>query len=404
MRQIYLDRLIGLRNKELIKVISGVRRCGKSTLMELYLAYLKSTGVQDPQIIYVNLEEGEFLNIETHHQLYDYVNPKIQAGEMTYILIDEVQRIPQFQKAVDALFAKPNCDVYITGSNAMLLSGELATLLAGRYMEIKMLPLSFKEYVSAFPESNDLERLYTHYLTSGAFPFALQLPNAEDRRQYLTSVLDSIVVKDVLLRGHMPDYEMLLSVLRFVFDNVGNLVSANKIANTMTSYGRKLSVHTVENYLHLLTRSFVLYKVGRYDIAGKQYLKTGDKYYTVDTGLRASLIGTSRSNWGHLLENVVFLELLRRGYEVSVGKVGQTEVDFIAQTSESVEYYQVAYTVTDADGKILDRELNSLNSIKDHNPKFLLTMDKFPPTSHSGIKQLNALDWLLEDTPSEASL
>jgi len=395
-REEYLNLLINFRDKRLIKVITGIRRCGKSTLFELFQEYLIADGVSNDQIIYINLEDGEFADIETSKQLYTYVNERLQPDKQMYVFLDEVQRVDEFQKAVDSLYVKKNCDVYITGSNAFLLSGELATLLAGRYVEIKMLPLSFKEYVSAFPSGSNIDRLYADYLQNSSFPYALELPNARDRRLYLQGIYDTIVLKDIVARRRFPDVAMLQSVVRFMFHNIGNLNSTKKIADTMTSAGRKISVHTVESYLTALTESFIFYKVSRYDIKGKQYLKTGDKYYAADIGLRYALLGTTNADMGHILENIVFLELMRRGYEIYIGKVEQAEVDFVAIGEDGVIYYQVAYTTIDADGRTLARELAPLEAINDHNPKYLLTMDYAPSTSHNGIKQLNVLDWLLK--------
>lgn len=394
-RQEYLDILIAFRDKQLIKVVTGIRRCGKSTLFELYQDYLKANGVADDQIISINLEEGEYENLETSRQLFAFVGERLLPGERMYIFLDEVQRVKEFQKAVDSLYVKKNCDVYITGSNAYLLSGELATLLSGRYVEIKMLPLSFKEYVSVFPKDANIASLYSDYTLNSAFPYALEITGAKNRRQYLQGIFDTIVLKDIVARKRFPDIEILKSVVRFMFHNIGNLCSTKSIADTMTSAGRKISVHTVENYLSALTDGFILYKVGRYDVKGKQYLKTGDKYYAADIGLRYALLGIQKADAGHILENIVFLELLRRGYEVHIGKVGAAEVDFIAIGEEGEEYYQVAYTVIDAEGKILQRELAPLEAVNDHNPKYLLTMDHQPLTSHNGIKQMNVLTWLL---------
>jgi len=395
-RQDYLNSLISFRDKKLIKVVTGIRRCGKSTLFELFQDYLRSDGVSDKQIISINLEEGDYDDIETYKQLYSYVNERIIPDTKMYIFIDEVQRVTDFQKAVDSLYVKKNCDVYITGSNACLLSGELATLLSGRYVEIKMLPLSFKEYASVFPEDTNYDRLYMDYIQNSAFPYALEIPKPKDRRQYLQSIYDTIVLKDIAARRKFPDISMLKSVTRFMFDNIGNLCSTKKIADTMTSAGRKIAVHTVENYLTALTDCFILYQIGRYDVKGKQYLKTGDKYYAADIGLRYALLGTKNADMGHILENVVYLELARRGYEIYIGRAGKAEVDFIAFGPEGEEYYQVAYTVIDADGSTLRRELAPLLAISDHNPKYLLTMDNTPLTSHNGIKQINALNWLLK--------
>ena len=396
-RQGYLNSLISFRDKQLIKVVTGIRRCGKSTLFELYQDYLRSEGVADEQIVAVNLEDGEYDEIETYKQLFQFITDKlIPNNKMMYVFIDEVQQVTDFQKAVDSLYIKKNCDVYVTGSNAYLLSGELATLLSGRYVEIKMLPLSFKEYVSNFPYDKSYERLYADYIRNSSFPYALEIIKPKDRRQYLQGIYDTIVLKDIVAHKKFPDTAMLKSVVRFIFDNIGNTCSTKKIADTMTSAGRKISVHTVESYLTALTDSFIFYQIGRYDVKGKQYLKTGDKYYAADIGLRFSLLGTIKADMGHILENVVFLELYRRGYEIHIGKVGSAEVDFVAVGDEGEEYYQVAYTVIDADGATLRRELAPLESINDHNPKYLLTMDNTPFTSHNGIKQINAIDWLLK--------
>lgn len=395
-RNNYLENLCSFREKQLIKVVTGIRRCGKSTLFELYQEYLRNDGVAPEQIISINLEDGDYADIEDGKALYHIVKERLLPDRMNYIFLDEVQCASNFQKAVDALFIKKNCDVYITGSNAYLLSGELATLLSGRYVEIKMLPLSFKEYVSAYPEKSSADRLYQDYIHNSSFPFTLEMKRQKDIRQYLAGLLDSIVLKDIVARKRFQDISMLQSVVRFLFDNIGNMCSTKKIADTMASAGRKISVHTVESYLSALTGSFIFYQVGRYDIKGKQYLKTGDKYYTADIGLRYTALGTKKADEGHILENVVYLELLRRGYEVYVGKVGSAEVDFIAIGDEGEEYYQVAYTVIDADGGTLARELAPLDAINDHNPKYLLTMDLGPLISHNGIKQINVLDWLLK--------
>lgn len=393
-RPLYLDKLKSFKDKQLIKVITGIRRCGKSTLFDLYCDYLRSTGVKDDQIIRINLESGDFYFIEDYKDLYDYVEKLIQPDKNTYIFIDEVQNVKDFQKAVDSLFVKKNCDVYITGSNAYLLSGELATLLSGRYIEIKMLPLSFKEYLSALPDKTDLILKYNNYLQISSFPYALELSSQEEILAYLEGIYTSILVKDIVTRKKIADVGMLESVIKYVFDNIGNITSSTKIANTMSSAGRKISVSTVETYLNALIESFIVYKVGRYDIKGKQHLTTGAKYYVADIGLRYYLLGSKKIDVGHILENVVYLELLRRGYTVYIGKVGSAEVDFIATKNDVTEYYQVAYSVLEEN--TLNRELASLDAIKDHHAKYLISMDFVPPVSHNGIRQINALDWLLQ--------
>ena len=393
-RKEYIDSLIHFKDKNLIKVVTGIRRCGKSTLFELFQDYLLENGIDRTQIIQINLEDGDYRNIRTSEALYNYINEKIITDKINYVFLDEVQQVENFQEAVDWFYVKKNVDLYITGSNAYLLSGELSTLLSGRYVEIKMLPLSFKEYVSAFPENRNTAELYMNYLTNSSFPGTLELTRKQDIRTYLEGIYNTVLFKDIITRKKISDPAMLESIIAFMFDNIGNLCSSTKIANAMTSAGRKISVPTVESYLSALTDSYILYKVGRYDIKGKQYLMTGFKYYVADIGLRYFLLGTKPTDIGHILENIVYLELLRRGYEVYIGKTGDAEVDFIAINSEGQEYYQVAQTVMDE--STLKRELSPLDSIKDHNPKYLLTMDYMPLTSYNGIKQINILEWLLK--------
>lgn len=390
----YLEDLISFKDKNLIKVITGIRRCGKSTMFQIYEDYLKENGISDTQVISINLEEGEYREYRTAEQLYGYIAQRLLEEEKYYVFLDEVQQVEQFEKAVDWLYVKKNVDLYITGSNAFLLSGELATLLSGRYVEIKMLPLSFKEYISVFPESTNTSELFMKYLTDSSFPGTLELARKQDIRMYLEGIYHTILLKDVVTRKKISNSMMLQSVVEYMFDNIGNLCSSTKIANTMTSAGRKISVPTVESYLDALVNSYILYKVGRYDIKGKQYLSTGAKYYAADIGMRYYLLGTKTGDMGRILENIVYLELRRKGYEIYVGKLGDAEVDFIAVGAEGEEYYQVSQSVLNEE--TLKRELASLEAIKDHNPKYLLTMDYMPLTSHNGIKQMNVIQWLLK--------
>ena len=393
-RNEYLENLISFKDKNLIKVITGIRRCGKSTMFELYQSYLKENGVEEEQIITVNLEDGDYRGIRTSEKLYQYVESKLVKSNKNYVFLDEVQQVENFQEAVDWLYVKKNVDLYITGSNAFLLSGELATLLSGRAVEIKMFPLSFKEYISAYPGNTNTGALYMNYLQNSSFPGTLELARKQDIRVYLEGIYNTILLKDIVTRKKLSDPSMLQSVVEFMFDNIGNMYSSTKIANAMTSSGRKISVPTVENYLSALCDSFILYKVGRYDIKGKQYLVTGSKYYAADIGLHYFILGIKQADMGHILENIVYLELIRRGYEIHIGKVGDAEVDFIAIGAEGEEYYQVSQTVLEE--QTLKRELSSLDAIKDHNPKYLLTMDYTPLTSYNGIKQVNVLEWLLK--------
>ncbi len=394
-RKDILEDLISLKDKNLIKVVTGIRRCGKSTIFELFQEYLMAHGIEKEQIISVNLEDGDFRDIRTARELYDFVKSRLIKDKKNYVFLDEVQQVHGFQEGVDWLYSKRNVDLYITGSNAFLLSGELATLLSGRYVEIKMQPLSFKEYVSAYPHDGNMPGLYMNYLQNSSFPGTLELKRKKDIRMYLEGIYNTILLKDIVTRKKIADLSMLQSVVEFIFDNIGNICSSTKIANAMTSSGRKISVPTVESYLSALADSYIIYKVGRYDIKGKQYLSSGAKYYVADIGLRYYLLGTRHTDMGHILENIVYLELLRRGYEVYVGKVGGAEVDFIAINGEGESYYQVALTVLEEE--TLKRELSSLDSIRDHNPKYLLTMDYTPLTSHAGIKQMNVLEWLTKE-------
>ncbi|WP_443738670.1 ATP-binding protein [Treponema sp.] len=391
-RHEFLDILITFKDKQLIKVVTGIRRCGKSTLLNMFHQWLLDSGIKSEQIIHINLEDGDFFDITDFRLLYEYINSRLVSDKKNYVIIDEVQNIPEFQKACDALYVKKNVDLYLTGSNAKLLSGDLATLLSGRYIQIKMLPLSFKEYISAVGEDNLLQK-YSDYIENGSFPYTLSLSTKQENRAYLDGVFNSILIKDIALRGKISDLNMLTDVIKFLFDSVGSPVSATNIANTMTSRGRKISVPTVENYIGFLCDAYILYKAERFDIKGKELLSGAAKYYIADTGLRFYLLGSKNVDMGHLLENIVYLELLRRGYKVNVGKFNDNEVDFVATNDCDTEYYQVAYTV--ADEKTLDRELKPLNAINDHNAKYLLTTDFTPYTTHNGIKQMNVFKWLL---------
>ena len=396
-RNDYLNLLIRFKDKELIKVITGIRRCGKSTLLELYRNYLLSNGVLEEQIISINLEDLKYNFINDYMSLYNYINDKLKPNKKNYVFIDEVQRIDEFQKAVDSLYINKNVDLYITGSNANLLSSELATLLSGRYIEVKMLPLSFKEYKDAYKDLTN-DELYQKYISYGSLPYTVSLDSEDDVSLYLSSIYNDIIIKDVMTRKKIQDESMLKSVANFLMDNVGSLVSINNIANTMTSDGRDINVRTVERYIEGFTESFFLYKASRYDIKGKQYLKTGEKYYVADLGLRYFILGRKVGDYGHILENVVYLELLRRGYDVYIGKVDEFEVDFVAINNDGKVYVQVAETLRGSlsdDNKILDRELRSLKKINDNYEKIILTLDKMPLANEDGIKIQNVFDWLL---------
>ncbi|HIT38401.1 MAG TPA: ATP-binding protein [Candidatus Onthousia faecipullorum] len=392
----YLEELKRWKDKDLIKVITGIRRCGKSTLFQLFIDYLKSTGINNEQIISINLEDADY-NFEDYKQLYDYIKEKMDSKKTYYVFLDEVQNVPMFQKAVDSLYIKKNVDVYITGSNAYLLSGELATLLSGRYIEIKMLPLSFKEYVSAF-DDNNYQQLFLNYMKNGGMPGNISIikSNPNDLDKYLDGIFSTIVYKDIMARNNINDKMLLESVLKFIFDSIGSPISTKKISDTLTSKGMSTSNHTVEKYIIAFIESFLIYKAERFDVKGKNLLARDYKYYVVDQGLRSYLLGKKADNdMGHILENIVYLELLRRGYRVYVGKVDDLEVDFVAESRDGLKYFQVALTVRDE--KVLERELRSLQKTGDHYPKYLLTLDMDLESDYDGITKINVVDWLLQD-------
>ena len=391
----YLQKLIYFKDKQLIKVITGVRRCGKSTLLEIFQDYLKANGADANQILTINLEDFDFFALRNPESLHSYIKNRLLPDKMTYVFIDEIQHCTDFQAVIDSLYIRNNVDIYLTGSNAYMLSGEIATLLSGRYVEIKMLPLSFKEYVKATDGGTNLSRSYRNYIRHGSFPYTLALGNNEVAiREYLEGIYNTIVVKDIATRKKISDTMMLESVTRFLFSSAGSPVSTKKIADTMTSAGRKTDVKTIERYLDGLMESYIVYQAKRFNIRGKQYLKTLEKYYAVDTGLRYLLLGSSGTDVGHILENIVYLELLRRGFSVYVGKLDELEVDFVAKNQNGLQYIQVAASVRD--DKTLQRELTSLQRISDNYPKLILTLDDDPEADYDGIRRTNALEWLLE--------
>ena len=387
----YLEKLKKWKDKDLIKVVTGIRRCGKSTLFELFIEYLKTIGIEENHIISINLENPDN-DFENYKDFYKFVKQQIKDEKQYYIFLDEVQNVPEFQKAVDGLYILKNVDVYITGSNAYLLSGELATLLTGRYIEIKMYPLSFKEYIEYYQKDAD-EKIYLNYINRSSFPYALKLEDETEIDDYLDALYNTIILKDVAQRRKIADTSMLKTVAKFMFNNIGNCLSIKKIADTLTSDGRPISVHTVENYLDAWVESYVFNKVPRFDVKGKQYLQSGEKYYATDVTMRYALLGRRNVDAGHMLENIVYLELIRRGYKVYIGRTGEKEVDFVAENKEGFTYFQVAYTTREQ--STLERELTPLQEINDHYPKYILTMDIDPIADFDGIKKINVLDWLV---------
>lgn len=393
-RNDYLNKLTALRDKQIIKIITGVRRCGKSTMLEIMQDELRTTGVEEARIITINLEDYDNKELRDPDALYDHVKSRLHKSKMTYIFLDEIQHVDRFADVLDALYIKPNVDLYITGSNAFLLSSEIATLLSGRYVEIKMQPLSFAEFVESTGNEHELGRKYADYVTNSSFPYTAELrDDTTVINEYLQGIYNTIVLKDVIQRKNIGDAMMLESVLSFMMDNIGNTLSTKKIADTMTSSGRKIDVKTVEKYLSALQESFILYRANRYNVKGRQLLKTMEKYYLVDVALRRMMLGHQGVDVGHLLENVVYLELLRNNQHVFIGKADNLEIDFVTINNEQTSYYQVSATVRDT--KTLERELAPLKAIKDHNPKWLLTLDDDPDANYDGIRKVNALNWLL---------
>ena len=407
-RKEYLDFLVKSKDRQIIKVVSGVRRCGKSTLFEIYKDFLLENGVEKNQIISINFEDMDYEELTDYKKLYEYIKSKMIEDKRNYIFLDEIQHVDKFEKVVDSLFIKENTDLYITGSNAYFMSSELATLLSGRYIELKMLPLSFKEYYQAKLEYEKLEQkenrilktliqYYNEYIVNSSFPYTLQLnSDLKNIHEYLSGIYNSVLLKDIVARLKISDVMRLESVVKYIFDNIGNLTSLSKIGNTLTSMGRKTDVKTIEKYIRGLTNSLLVHEVSRYNIKGKEFLSTLSKYYVADLGLRQMILGNRNIDMGHILENVIYLELLRRKGNVYVGQFDKNEIDFVVINSNEIEYYQVALTVLDEN--TLKRELDAFKNIKDNYPKYLITLDDvMVNTDYDGIKVVNALEWLLEN-------
>lgn len=397
----YLNWFIRQKDKQIIKVVTGVRRCGKSTIFEIYRDYLLAYGVQREQIIPINFEDLEYEELLDYRSLYKYVKERLLPNKMNYIFLDEIQHVGQYEKAVDSLFLKRNCDVYITGSNAYFMSGELATLLTGRYAKLEMMPLSFKEFCMGLTDTSDslsLDDKFRLYIETGSFPYVLKYGyNAAEAREYMDGIYNTILLNDVVRRLKIADVNMLESVARFLMHNIGNRTTPSAISNTMVSKQRKIDPKTVDRYLRGLTDSLLFYEARRYNIKGKEFLSTVNKYYSCDVALRNMLVRGKDSDAGHILENLVYLELRRRGYEVYIGQMGADgEVDFVAMKDSTLSYYQIALTTLDE--KILKRELSPLQNIQDNYPKYLLTLDSlFGEMNYNGIQKKNVLQWMLQD-------
>ena len=395
-REQYLKFLRRHKDQDVIKVVSGVRRCGKSTLFELFKQDLLASGIKANQIISINFEDLEYEPLQEYHALHKYIVERLLPDTPMYVFLDEVQHVPQFEKVVGSLFIKPNVDIYITGSNAYFMSSDIATLLTGRYVQVEMLPLSFKEFHSVYSQQNlsDMD-IYNLYIEHSSFPRLVHVEDDESIDEYLESILNTVILKDIVTRLKITDVPLLLDIIKYLLANIGSLINPTKIANTLTSYGRKTDNKTVEKYLQGLKDGLLIYEVDRFDVKGKALLQRNAKYYVVDSAFRKFLLSRTDSDRGHILENIVYLELIRRGYRVYVGHLQNGEIDFVAKMPHRLEYYQVSYSVMD--DTTLRRELSPLEKLDDNYPKYLLTMDVLHKTdNHNGIEQKNVLDWLLE--------
>lgn len=403
-RKEYLELLKKWKDEQVIKVITGLRRCGKSTMLTLYQDYLRTQGVTDDQIVYVNFEELEYEALLDYKELYGYIKSRLHPEKTTYIFLDEIQQVPHFQKAVDSLYVKQNVDIYITGSNAYLLSGDLATLLSGRYVEINMLPLSFAEYCE-ITEGSDKEALLAEYMKNGGLPYIAKLSRETEKiDMYLEGIYNTIIVKDIEERQKrkeqdpnkrkITDIALLKNISKFLASSVGSPVSMKSIADYITSSGRSISQSTVSDYVDALVEPYIFYPVERYDVPGKQLLKMNQKMYIVDLGIRHHLLPRKRYDLGASLENVVYLELLRRGYQVNIGKVGAAEIDFVARRGDNVYYFQV--TASMMEETTFQREMAPVKAVSDNYPKTIITLDRYTPGNYEGIQVVNAIDWLLD--------
>lgn len=402
-RKEYLDQLWAWKDEQQIKVVTGIRRCGKSVLLEQYQQRLLAEGVTPEQIISVNFEDLDYEPLKDYMELYRYIKERLCTDKMTYIFLDEVQNVPSFEKVVDSLYIKDYVDVYITGSNAYMLSSELATLLSGRYVEISMLPLSFREYITV--TGMQREEAFAEFMKTGGLPYVAVM-NRTDQKvdQYLEGIYNTVIVKDIEERQtrkekdsgkrKITDIALLKTIARYLSSVIGSLVSMKSITNYLISSGRKVSQNTVSDYVEALTESFIFYSVERFDIVGKQLLKVNNKLYMVDMGLRNHILPRKRYDLGFTMENIVYLELKRRGYKINIGKFGSAEVDFVTQKEGVLTYYQVTADMTAEE--TFEREMRPLRSIQDNYEKIVLTLERFSLGNYDGIKVVNVIDWLLE--------
>ena len=402
-RKDYLNQLISWKDEKVIKVVTGIRRCGKSTMIKLFQDYLRNEGISDEQIVYLNFEELEYEHLLDYKELYKHLTERLVKDKTTYVFLDEIQKVEDYEKVVDSLYVKDNVDIYITGSNAYLLSSELATNLSGRYIEINMLPLSFAEFFEIKGGDNK-DSLFAEYMKNGAFPYVALLKNPEEQVDvYLEGIYNTIILKDIeerqkrretdVTKRKITDIVLLKNIARFLASSVGNPISVKSISDYITSTGRKVSQNTVNDYVEALLEPYIFYEVERYDIQGKQVLKKNGKIYITDTGLRRHLLPRKNYDLGFTLENIVFLELKRRGYKVNIGKVGTLEVDFVAEKDNRIHYFQV--TASMMEEATFEREMKSLRNITDNYSKTVLTLDRFTTGNYEGIEVVNVVDWLL---------
>lgn len=402
-RKEYLNKLIEWKDEQVIKVVTGIRRCGKSTLLLQYQDYLRENGVTDEQIISLNFEELENEDLLDYKVLYSYIKERLCKDKMTYIFLDEIQNVSSFEKAIDSLYVKDNTDVYITGSNSYLLSGELATLLTGRYVEISMLPLSFAEYKELSNESE--ENAFSEYMRYGGMPYVASMSKTEEKvNTYIEGIYNTVVVKDIEDRQKrretdpdkrkINDIALLKTIAKYLSSVVGSPVSVKSVTDYLTSNGRRVSPNTVDDYMEALAESYIFYPAERFDIVGKEILKSNKKWYIVDLGIRNHILPRKNYDLGFSIENIVYFELLRRGYKVNIGKYANSEVDFVTQKNGVLTYYQVTADMTNQ--STFEREMTPLKNIRDNYEKIVLTLDKFSVGNYEGIKVINLIDWLLE--------
>lgn len=395
IRRLYLDRLKSGRDRtDVVKVITGMRRSGKTVLMRQFIRELKDSGIPDDRVVYMNFESRDWERVSTYSDLLDYISSLGIEGRI-YVFLDEIQRVQSWERAVNSLQVDFDADVYITGSNAYLLSSDLSTYISGRYMELRILPLSFSEFLELHPGEKDTR--FMQYLRTGSLPIVDPDGDETFEQDLLTGVFNTVLVKDVLEHTGSSDASVLLDVARFLYSNVGNVTSCNSIAQTLREDNRQ-----VRRYLDSMADAFLIYKAERYDIRGKRPLDTLEKYYVSDTGMRNAVLGiSSREDISRLVENVVYLELIRRGYGVAVGKYGDTEVDFTARRGNVVEYYQV--TLSMISESTYNREIRPFELIRDSHPKTVLSMDRFLIDIPDGIRHVNVIDWLLDATSSASA-